>query len=252
MREEYLGKAAFVKVRTIFHTYAFLSAGNLGIELLHKRRKALGKRTAAFEDRNGESLHPVVDDFKQGEIRGSVLEEFIPLCKQSGIILHGIQILGTHLGKDSVAELAALFPALAYHRNIRRRHHHHRQQTDMVGKPGVGLVIPAELLARGIHLHADTGIRPGRKAVQPRQGEALTTMAEIETVGRREGTFGHREIPYSIQKIGLPLTVAARNAVDVRAEFKFLQRDVAEVLYHYLLDVHNSTKVKKYAYICKF
>ena len=56
-------------------------------------------------------------------------------------------------------------------------------------------------------------------------------VADVEAVRCGKGALGHRKRIDGIEEVGFPLTVVAGDAVDLRREFQFLERDVPEVLY---------------------
>ena len=104
----------------------------------------------------------------------------------------------------------------------------------MVRNALVGLVVAAQLLL-GVHsgLNAETAalLRPGVHKVEPGYGKGRAAVPEAEFFASRKGALCHRQIPYRLEQVGLALSVASADAVDVRRELQFLKCDVAEILY---------------------
>ena len=97
--------------------------------------------------------------------------------------------------------------------------HDYRKDADMVGDPGIRLVIPAHLLiAFGVDLDGESCLGARPHVVGSGDGESLGSMPEIEPVRRSEGALCHRQVPDGVHEIGLPDTVVAGDAIDVRGE----------------------------------
>ena len=231
MRAEDVPQVAFLQVGAILDAHLLAAAGDLRVILLHDRHEPLDEGVAALENGRGQRGQPLVESAEQRFVGDAGLKQLVALQEQAVILLDVSQVRLLHLREHGVDEFAALLAGFAHHGRVGGGDHHDGQHADVLGDALVGLVVAADaLLAAVLDADAEAGGGAAGQGVGAGQGEGGGAVTEVETVGGREGAFGHRQIPDRVKQIGLALAVAAADAIDVGREGELLQLDVAEVL----------------------
>ena len=159
-----------------------------------------------------------------------LLEESIALLPRCVIARQDINVLRMTLGYDDVKQTPPHVTASVNEGCVRRRHQDKRQQSDMLCKALVLLVITLEVFPLPtLHAAVYALLCPVLRHIAGIEDKERLVMTQQLGIGDSILTLAERQIIYGVEDIRLAHAVAADKAIQLRREIQRRLPDILEI-----------------------